>query len=322
VAVQAGPGYLGSSAELAQRAQMAAQNVEPYRSAANDAIGFANSKLSSTPAPQEPLNIPGTDGPFVDDTATAYGLALAYNITGNVKYAQKSRDFIMAWVQKTKTTQNTCPDSGSCQTSLIIGRAGPGFVFAAQLIMPSGALSVADDQAFRAWLRNVILPTASVRTNNWGDAGTFLRATVTDYLGDSAGFSAAIAKWKSLVDLIASDGHIPEEVRRGASGINYTQEALDYKIAVAVLAQRRGIDLWSYGRFKQAVDYVAPYVLKPSAWPWATGASATIHPLWEPAYQHWQSAAYKPIISQRRPYGVDGHSAVRWTTLTNGIPFK
>ena len=188
--------------------------------------------------------------------------------------------------------------------------------------MPSGAFSVADDQAFRTWLRNVILPTASVRTNNWGDAGTFLRATVTDYLGDSAGFNAAIAKWKSLVDLIASDGHIPEETRRSTSGINYTQEALDYKIAVAVLAQRRGIDLWSYGRFKQSVDYVAPYVLNPSAWPWAKGASASIHPLWELAYQHWQSAAYKPIITKRRPYGVDGHSAVRWTTLTNGIPFK
>ncbi len=30
----------------------------------------------------------------MDDTATAYGLALAYNMTGDVKYAQKSRDFI------------------------------------------------------------------------------------------------------------------------------------------------------------------------------------------------------------------------------------
>jgi hypothetical protein len=319
--VQAGAGYLGGDAELSQRAQLAAQGVEPYKSAVSDVVGFANGKLGTSPAPQEPLNISGTTGPFVDDTATAYGLALAYKVTGNVKYAQKSRDFIMAWVQKTKTTVNTCPDSGSCQTSLIIGRAGPGFVFAAQLIKPAGVFSAADDQAFKSWLRTVILPTASTRTNNWGDAGTFLRAAVTDYLGDAAGFNAAIAKWKSLVDLIASDGHIPEETRRGTSGINYTQEALDYKIAVAVIAQRRGIDLWSYGRFKLAADYVAPYVLKPSSWPWASGASATIHPLWEVAYQHWRSAAYKPIIQLRRPFGADGHSAVRWVTLTNGIPF-
>ena len=67
--MQSGPGYLGSAAELAQRAQMAAQSVEPYRSAANDAISFANGKLNSAPTPQEPLNISGTEGPFVDDTA-------------------------------------------------------------------------------------------------------------------------------------------------------------------------------------------------------------------------------------------------------------
>jgi hypothetical protein len=321
VLVQVGTGYL-AGAELGQRTQLASQGVEPYKSAVSNVISFANGKLSSSPKPQQPLNISGTTGPFVDDTATAYGLALAYSVTGNVKYAQKSRDFIMAWVQTTKSTSNTCPNSGSCQTSLIIGRVGAGFVFAAQLIKPSGALSAADDQAFRVWLRNVILPTASVRINNWGDAGTFLRVAVTDYLGDSAGFSAAIAKWKSLVDLIASDGHIPEETRRGSSGINYTQEALDYKVAVALIAQRRGIDLWSYGRFKQAVDYVAPYVMNPSAWPWATGASASIHPLWEIAYQRWRSPAYQPIIAKRRPYGADGHSAVRWVTLTNGIPFN
>jgi hypothetical protein len=319
--VQVGPGYMGSGAELSARRQLAAQGVEPYKSAVSNVVGFANGKLSTNPSPQEPLNIPDTSGPFVDDTATAYGLALAYQATGNVKYAQKSREFIMAWVQKTKTTANTCPDSGACQTSLIIGRVAPGFVFAAQLIKPSGALTSADDQAFKTWLRNVILPTASVRINNWGDAGTFMRAAVTDYIGDTAGFNAAVAKWKSLVDLIAADGHIPEETRRGTSGLNYTQEALDYKIAVAVIAQRRGIDLWSYGRFKLAVDYAAKYVVNPSSWPWSSGASASIHPLWEIAYQRWKSPAYKPIIQQRRPYGADGHSAVRWTTLTNGIPF-
>jgi len=314
-------GYLGSALELAQRKQLASQGVEPYKSAMNKAISFASGKLSSSASPQNPLNISGTTGPFVDDTAAAYGLALAYSSTGDAKYAKKSRDYIMAWVNTTKSTSNTCTNSGSCQTSLIIGRVGPGFVFAANLIKPSGAFSAADDSAFRIWLRTVILPTASTRTNNWGDAGTFLRAAVTDYLGDAAGFSAAIAKWKSLVDLIAADGHIPEETRRGSSGLNYTQEALDYKIAVAVIAQRRGIDLWSYGRFKLAVDYAAKYVLDPSAWPWASGASSTIHPLWELAYQRWQNPAYKPIIQKRRPYGADGHSAERWTTLTNGIPF-
>ena len=314
-------GYLGSAAELQQRKQLAAQGVAPYKAAVSDVISFAGGKLGSNPSPQNPLNISGTTGPFVDDTASAYGLALAYSASGDVKYAKKSRDFIMAWVNTTTSTKNTCPDSGSCQTSLIISRVAPAFVFAANLIKPSGAFSAADDTAFRAWLRTVILPTASVRNNNWGDAGTFMRIAVTDYLGDAAGFSAAVAKWKSLVDLIASDGHIPEETRRGSSGLNYTQEALDYKVAAAVIAQRRGVDLWSYGRFKLAIDYAAKYVVNPKSWPWASGASASIHPLWEVAYQRWQNPAYKPIIEKRRPYGSTGHSAVRWTTLTNGLPF-
>ena len=314
-------GYLGSALELAQRKQLANQGVEPYKSAMSKTISFASGKLSSSPSPQNPLNISGTTGPFVDDTATAYGLALAYSVTGDAKYAKKSRDYIMAWVNTTKSTSNTCPNSGSCQTSLIISRTAPGFVFAANLIKPSGALSAADDTAFRSWLRTVILPTASVRTNNWGDAGTFLRVAVTDYLGDAAGFSAAIAKWKSMADLIAADGHIPEETRRGSSGLNYTQDALDYKVGAAVIAQRRGVDLWSYGRFKLAVDYAAKYVASPSTWPWASGASASIHPLWEVAYQRWQNPAYQSIIKQRRPYGSTGHSAMRWTTLSNGLPF-
>ena len=43
---------------------------------------------------------------------------------------------------------------------------------------------------------------------------------------------------------------------------------------MAVIAERRGVNLWDYGRFKLAVDYVAKYVLSPSAWPWATSATS------------------------------------------------
>src|SRR5262249_14529039 len=100
VAVQVGPGYLAGP-ELAQRTQLASKGVEPYKSAVSNAISFANGKLGSSPSPQQPLNISGTTGPFVGDTATAYGLALAYGVTGDVKYAKKARDFIMAWVKTT-----------------------------------------------------------------------------------------------------------------------------------------------------------------------------------------------------------------------------
>ena len=51
---------------------------------------------------------------------------------------------IRAWVDTAVVTADTCPDGGGCHTSLILGRAGPGFAFGADLIAASGAWS-ADD---------------------------------------------------------------------------------------------------------------------------------------------------------------------------------
>ena len=42
--------------------------------------------------------------------------------------------------------------------------------------------------------------------------------------------------------------------------------------------------------------------------------------MWEIAYQHWQDPAWPAIFAADRPFGAVGHSAIRWTTLTNGIP--
>ncbi|OGN88265.1 MAG: hypothetical protein A2X23_04295 [Chloroflexi bacterium GWC2_73_18] len=319
-------GYLVTSSELAQRNQLAGQGAEPYASAVSELLSDAGAALTTSPSPMQPLKISGTDGPFVDDTATTYALGLAYGVTGDRRYATKAHQFIMAWVQTTTTTEDTC-SGGGCQTSLVIGRTAAGFVFAADLIRPSGVLSGADEAAFKAWLRDVILPTASTETtNNWADAGVLMRVTVTDYIGDTTGFNRAIAKWRAQMDLVASDGHIPEETRRGSSGMSYTQEALQYKVAAARIAERRGVDLWTYqgsrgGTLKKAVDYLAYYWFHPSEWPWDSSVDVpSPNGMWEIAYARWRNQAYEPIIRERRPYGGYGHSAVRWTTLTNGIP--
>ena len=321
-------GYLTSLTELAERAEAAGNGREPDRAAVDDLLTWAATAVDSRPRPVKRLRIDGDEDSFVDDTATAYGLALAYGITGERAYAEASRQFIMAWVETMGETRNACPDSGACQTSLIISRTAPGVVFAADLIGPSGVLSADDDSAIRIWLRGLILPTASELTNNWGDAGTFMRVVLTDYLGDQAGFAAALDTWRSLTDLIEADGHIPEEVDRGRAGMGYTQEALDYKVAVARIAERRGIDLWTYlgtrgGSVGGAVDYLASFWDRPKDWPWNRRARTPVPgPFWEIAYARWRNRSYEPIIEQRRPYGSQGHSAIRWTTLTSGISFQ
>jgi alginate lyase len=319
-------GFLVDRTELERRAALAANGTEPYRTAVDDLMAWAERRVDDRPRPAERLKIAGTEGPFVDDTAAAYGLALAWIVSGESRFAEASADTIRAWVGTTTATADTCPDDGACQTSLIIGRTAPGFVFAADLLHGSSAFDADAERAFRAWIRDLILPTASRLDNNWGDAGTFMRIAVTDYLGDGNGYEAALDEWRHLLDLVAADGHIPLEVARGGSGLGYTQEALDYKVASAVIADRRGVDLWSHqgaagGSLKKAVDYLARYMEDDTEWPWATDVRRRgPSPMWELAYARWEEPAYIPLVLERRPFGEVGHSAVRWTTLTNGIP--
>jgi hypothetical protein len=321
-------GYLAERSDLIQRAALARSGVQPYAAALDDLLVWARKAVRRDPRPAERLRIKGTEGPFVDDTATAYGLALAHVMTGERGYGEAAARYIMAWVDTTTSTHNTCKDDGACQTSLIIGRTVPGFVFAADLLEGSGYLDEASLDRLRVWLRDVMLPTASELDNNWGDAGTFTRIVLTDYLQDQAGFDAAIKKWRELLDLVKPDGHIPAEVARESGGLGYTQEALDYKVAVAVIAQRRGVDLWGYegaagGSLKGAVDYLAHYMAHPDRWPW--DAAVRRRPpsaFWELAYSHWIDPDYAALVLEGRPQGSEGHSAVRWTTLTNGIPIN
>lgn len=321
------PGYIASGDELRRRAELAGDGVEPYAEAAADLLEFADEVLAEEPRPQEPLEIPETEGPFVDDSARAYGLALAYAITGDVAYARHAARYLMAWATTTKTTIGTCPDSGACQTSLIISRTAPGFVFAADLIADAGVMTPQDVDVFAAWLRTVILPTASELDNNWGDAGTFTRVVLSDYLGDREGLLLALDRWLTQQDMVAADGHIPEETRRGSSGMSYTQESLQYRVAVAAIAERYGLDLWAYrgtggATLPEAIDYLADYLSRPGDWPWDPDViKPSTGPFWEIAYARSRAAAYEPIIEDRRPYGRQGHSALRWTTLTSGVPF-
>jgi len=318
-------GYLVSLAELRSRVVRAKAGEEPEASALRDLLKWADEAVLGQPKPKEPLRINGTTGSFVDDSATAYGLALAWGATGDTRYAAAARSFVMAWVTTTRTLENTCPDRG-CQTSLIIGRTAPGFVFAMDLLGSSGVVSAADSATFREWLGTVILPAASLRPSNWGDAGAFLRAVANDYLDDRSGFDAAIATWHQHLDLVAPDGHIPEEVRRASAGLSYTQEALMYKLAVARIAERRGIDLWDAsgsagGTLKKAVDFMATAWSQPDQWQYDPHVTVPAPgPGWELAYAHWPIPTYAAIFESDRPFGGNGHSAVRWTTLTNGIP--
>ena len=324
--IAASDGYLVTVAELRKRAVDAGRGIGPYAAAVDDLMTWAAGAVRSSAHPVQPLVVAGNDNVLVDDATRAYGLGLGYAVSGDERYAVAAAATIRAWAQNVRWADDTCTDDGGCHTTLSISRAAPGFVFGAAMIADSAAWTADDETAFRSWLRTVILPAASERPNNWGDAGTFMRVVVADYLGDQGAFDRAIAKWRSLLDLIEANGRIPEESRRGTAGISYTQEALQYKVAVARIAELRGIDLWDAvgaqgATLKIALERLAYFSAHPDEWPDAVDPEVpTPGPAWEIAYAHWPETAFVPFVQAVRPYGDRGHSAIRWTTLTNGVP--
>lgn len=319
-------GYLVSVSELRDRAMRAAAGEQPDVDAMADLLDDAERLVGHVPEPVEPLRIADDGGPFEADGSAAYALALAYRTSGDERFGRSAARILTAWMDSVTRVEDICRDSGACHTSLIVSRLGASFVFAADLLDGTPVWSGRERTRFAGWLEQVILPAASERTNNWGDAGTLLRVAITDFVGDTAGFERALGHWRALMDLVESDGTIPEEARRGALGLQYTQEALQYKVAVAEIAGRRGVDLWSYegsrgGSLKAAIDLLARTWSDPDRWPHDPAVVVPRPgPMWELAYAHWQDPAWVSILTERRPYGDLGHSALRWVTLTNGIP--
>jgi hypothetical protein len=306
---------------------MAREGLEPYASAVNDLLEEADRAVERDPQPVNPLS--QSKDRFLDDTRNAYTLALAWVVSDDDRYARRSAEFIMAWTEGVDQTRDTCPDRGGsdCATSLLVSRNAPAFVFAADLLEGSGALSPEDDARLKYWLADLSLPAASERTNNWGDAGTFMRLAVAAYVGDSAAFTTAVDDWRSLMDLVTAEGEIPEETRRGSLGLLYTQGGISYKVGAAVIAKRRGIDLWTYegkegGTLRAAIDTFARYWEDPEAWPWHDGRLEipSVDPAWEMIYHRWPEPAYARIFAQERPFGATNPSAIVWTTLTHGAP--
>lgn len=323
----ANSGSLITQAELRDRAQLARDGSEPYGTAVEQLIEEADLALDREPEPRNPLT--EREGRFLEDTQDAYTLALAWTVSGDDRYARRSADFIMAWVDQVDRTTDTCIDDGGrdCATSLLVSRCAPAFVFAAEQLEGSGALSSEDVQRLKDWLKGVILPAASERTNNWGDAGAFMRLAVADYVGDNTTFMAATEQWRELMDLVTAEGQIPEETRRGSLGLLYTQGAISYKVAAAVIADRRGVDLWNYegtngGSLRAAVDTLAHYWENPRSWPWhhRKPDMPSVDPAWELIYQHWPDPAFARILGPKRPFGAANPSAIIWTTLTHGEP--
>lgn len=292
-------------------------------------VAAADAVVARRPHARRVLLVTETDGPFVVDAQAAWTLALAGHVTRNRAYRAAAVRLVQAWVGTARAVEGACPDSGSCTTSLMVSRAAPALVFAVDVLVADQQLGAADVQAFHRWLRTVVLPAASDRDNNWGDAGTYLRAVVGAELGDRAILRSAARRWAERLDLVGPDGTIPEELRRGRASLMYSQEALGYKVATADVLARSGLDVWHLrgrrgGTLDAALALTADGLVRPSSWPVHHRGLRVPRPaaLWAIA-----AARSSPAVGARaealagRALASDGagHSAVLWTSITHPV---
>ncbi len=204
------------------------------------------------------------------DAFDAYACALAYQLSGQKKYAEQSLFFLKSWADL--NSQYSEADG-----SLVMTYAGTAMVMAAELLHNYKGWKKADQQQFRKWVTDVYQKAANeirTRKNNWADWGRFGSILCAYFLDDSVEIAENIRLIKSdLFHKIAEDGSMPEETRRGANGIWYTYFSLAPITAACWVAYNTtGENLFTYTQdnrsIKSALDYLHYYTLHPTEWKW------------------------------------------------------
>lgn len=287
-------------------------------------VDAAEEALEIDVRPRDPLKITDTDDPFVRDGIAAWTLALAAHVTGEQRYVRGARVIVDAWA-RVRSTRSTCPDSGACSTSLMISRAGPGFILAVILLRMHGQYGGERLERFDRWVRDVLLPAASDRDNNWGDAGTYLRVVAAIELGDRKELAEAVQLWKDRMDDMERDGRIPEEMRRGDASLMYSQEALSYRVMAAAHLSIVGIDVWEYqgargGTLRRGLELVAKGLDDPDRWPGDHDDLRVPDPqsMWAVVAHRWPTRQFERQAEAARASEGRGHSAAVWSSITHG----
>jgi hypothetical protein len=283
---------------------------------------------------------------LLHDTTAAYGLALAYRLSGDDTLAAASARYINAW------SKNVSYNRTDQDTSLTFSYTFPGMIYAADLLRGSSSWAPADQAHFATFLPAVTakLNTASA-SNNWGDWGNLLNIASAAYTHDKPKFDAAVARYKTFIaDQIGPSGEMRHEVTRnngvGEAGIGYSHFSIGPLAMTAEIARVSGVELYDYtspnGRsLRQAWNKIAGWTDDPRSFPYFTGDVSQMTSVIFTDYDYfdvaqtdltvvrngyfellqarWQLASAGRVIDTMTPYGTDA-AAMQFLGLThNGL---
>ena len=331
------PGGMHPKRQLEFVKKQLKQKKQPYYAAYLQLLGHADSALLKNTNALPDFNVPGfyknaelhraNSKVLQNDAFNAYACALAYALSGEKKFADKSLDFLMAWATTNTGYSN---DDGS----LVMAYSGTAFINAAELLYHYKGWPEKDREKFLSWARNVYRKAANeIRTkkNNWDDWGRLGSILTAHLLDDKAGIAENIRLIKSdLVHKIEADGHMPEEVRRQGNGIWYTYFSLaPITAAYWVALQTDGTNLFAYqeeGRsIKEALDYLYYHNQHPGEWKWFQNPRTGSPDSWpgnlfEAMHGIYGDEKYAAFVKEARPLSYPYHHFA-WTFPTLMKPY-
>lgn len=172
-------GYVTTPGELLYVKQKAASGVEPYKSAKDTVISYANNSLRTFNAPDAQCS---RQNDYWYNSYTIEAKAIAYWLTGDTNYATQ---VVAGLRDATAHPASRLPSGNGDQCNLNAAWYPPGVVIAADLMEGYSGWSASDKQAFQNYLANSVYPFAAAsgrNSNNWGTGGDMSSAYIADYL--------------------------------------------------------------------------------------------------------------------------------------------
>jgi len=224
------PGVLDSSAELSYVKTQVQAGAQPWKNANTQMMASSYASLSYTPTPYSDVDCGPYSNPNIgctnerQDAIAAYTDALAWYITGNAAYAQKSIQIMDAWSAVITTHTNS-------NAPLQTGWAGSVWPRAAEIIRYTYT-SWPNVNRFATMLHNVYLPeviNGSNSNGNWELSMMEAAIGISVFLNDATDYNSAVARYLNRVHAyvyLSTDGALPYTVP--GSGLTTSSQIISY----------------------------------------------------------------------------------------------
>ncbi|WP_129787578.1 alginate lyase family protein [Promicromonospora panici] len=259
------PGVHVSRPQLDFVRQQVQAGAQPWRGAYDSMMGSRYASLSYTPHPRAVVECGSYSNPNNgctderEDAIAAYTHALAWSVTGDARYAQKSISLMNAWSLVIR-------DHTSSNAPLQTAWAGSVWPRAAEIIRYTGAgWASADVDRFETMLRNVYLPevvNGSNSNGNWELSMMEAAVGIAVFLDDRNVYASARQRFLVRVPAfiyLTSDGSVPRTVP--GSGRDTPDEIFSYwhnqRTLVNGLSQETCRDFTHTGYGISAISHVA-----------------------------------------------------------------